>query len=67
MLKYFITLKCLLMSTLIWAQTCDIELVGYTPPASENGLHTFVVNFTNAENCGCNEFTVADGNDCEYR
>lgn len=65
MLKYFITLKCLLMSTLIWAQTCDIELVGYTPPASENGLHTFVVNFTNTENCGCNEFTQFDGNNCD--
>ncbi len=46
-------------------QTCDLELIGYTPPASENGLHNFVVNFTNTENCGCNEFTQFDGNNCD--
>tara|TARA_A200000159_G_scaffold38992_1_gene35515 strand:- start:1305 stop:2543 length:1239 start_codon:yes stop_codon:yes gene_type:complete len=65
-MKHFLVLKCLLLSTIVgWAQTCDIELVGYTPPASENGLHTFVVNFTNTENCGCNEFTQFDGNNCD--
>jgi len=62
-LKWF--LVSLVLPLLASSQTCDIELVGYTPPATGTGLHTFVVNFTNAENCGCNEFTVADGNDCE--
>tara|TARA_R100001509_G_scaffold146393_1_gene103360 strand:+ start:120 stop:308 length:189 start_codon:yes stop_codon:yes gene_type:complete len=51
----------LFLVTIISAQTCDLELVGYTPPASENGLHNFVVSFTNTENCGCNEFTQFDG------
>jgi len=55
----------LFLVTIISAQTCDLELVGYTPPASENGLHNFVVSFTNTENCGCNEFTQFDGNTCE--
>lgn len=65
-MKHFLILKCLLLSTIVgWAQTCDLELIGYTPPASENGLHNFVVSFTNAENCGCNEFTQWDGNNCE--
>ncbi len=64
MLKHFITLKCLLMSTLIWAQTCDITLVSQTPPATTADDHSFVVEFINAENCGCNEFTQSDGNTC---
>ena len=66
MLKHFFLLKCLtLFSILGMAQTCDIELTGYTPPPSGSGLHTFTVNWTNTENCGCNEFTQWDGNDCE--
>ena len=66
MLKHFLTLKCLLIYTLMgMAQTCDLELTGYTPPPSGSGLHTFTVSFTNAENCGCNEFTQADGNNCD--
>lgn len=65
MLKYFITLKCLLMSTLIWAQTCDLTLISQTPPATTDDNHSFVVEFTNAENCGCNEFTQSDGNNCD--
>ena len=47
------------------SQTCDIALTGYTPPPSGEGLHTFTVNWTNTENCGCNEFTQWDGNECE--
>mgnify|MGYP003632221596 FL=1 len=64
MLKYFISLKCLLMSTLIWAQLCDLELISQTPPATTTDTHTFVVDFINAETCGCNEFTQSDGNTC---
>ena len=64
MLKYFISLKCLLMSTLIWAQLCDLELISQTPPADITDTHTFVVDFINAETCGCNEFTQSDGNTC---
>ena len=66
MLKHFFLLKCLtLFSILGMAQTCDLELTGYTPPPSGSGLHTFTVSFTNAENCGCNEFTQSDGNNCD--
>ena len=64
MLKYFISLKCLFMSTLIWAQLCDLELISQTPPADITDTHTFVVDFINAETCGCNEFTQSDGNTC---
>ena len=66
MLKHFFLLKCLtLFSILGMAQTCDIALTGYTPPPSGSGLHTFTVDWTNTENCGCNEFTQWDGNECE--
>jgi len=53
------------MSTLIWAQTCDLILVNQTPPATTDDEHSFVVEFVNAENCGCNEFTQYDGNTCD--
>ena len=52
------------MSTLIWAQLCDLELISQTPPADITDTHTFVVDFINAETCGCNEFTQSDGNTC---
>lgn len=48
-----------------YAQTCDLTLAGYTPSAVEGGIHTFVIQFPNAENCGCNDYTQADGNTCE--
>ena len=57
-------MKCLFMSTLIWAQLCDLELISQTPPATTTDTHTFVVDFINAETCGCNEFTQSDGNTC---
>ena len=47
------------------AQTCDLTLAGYTPSAVEGGIHTFVIQFPNTENCGCNEYTQSDGNTCE--
>ena len=47
-----------------WAQTCDLVLAGYTPSAVEGGIHNFVIQFPNAENCGCNDYTQADGNTC---
>jgi gliding motility-associated-like protein len=53
------------MSTLIWAQLCDLELISQTPPATTDDVHSFVVQFTNAENCGCNEFNQSDGNTCD--
>ena len=65
MKKFLVAFYGLFLVTGLYSQTCDIELVGYTPPATGTGLHTFVVNFTNAENCGCNEFTQFDGNTCE--
>ena len=65
MKRFLMAFYGLFLVTIISAQTCDLELVGYTPPASENGLHNFVVSFTNTENCGCNEFTQFDGNTCE--
>ena len=46
------------------AQTCDLVLAGYTPSAVEGGIHNFVIQFPNAENCGCNDYTQADGNTC---
>jgi len=48
-----------------WAQTCDVVLAGYTPSAVPNGIHTFVIQFPNAENCGCNDYTQTDGNTCD--
>jgi len=47
------------------SQTCDLALLGYTPPAVSDGLHSFQVQWLNTENCGCNEFTQFDGNTCE--
>ena len=55
----------LFLATNISAQTCDLVLAGYTPSAQPNGIHQFVVQFPNAENCGCNEYTQQDGNSCE--
>ena len=49
----------------LWDDKLVIPLTGYTPPPSGEGLHTFTVNWTNTENCGCNEFTQWDGNECE--
>ena len=46
------------------AQICDLVLAGYTPSAVEGGIHNFVIQFPNAENCGCNDYTQADGNTC---
>ena len=54
----------LFLVTGLYSQTCDIALTGYTPPPSGEGLHTFTINWTNTENCGCNEFTQWDGNNC---
>ena len=48
-----------------WSQTCDLVLAGYTPPAVDGGIHQFVVQFPNADNCGCNDYTLQDGNGCE--
>lgn len=60
-MKHFLILKCLLLSTIVgWAQTCDLELLSYNPIN-----HEVEVAFLNAENCGCNEYTLADGNTCE--
>jgi len=42
------------------AQTCDLNLVSYDPE-----LHQFVVEFIDATNCGCNEYTQQDGSTCE--
>ncbi len=53
------------MSTIIWAQTCDLILISQTPPATIDDVHSFVVEFSNAENCGCNEFNQSDGNTCD--
>ena len=52
------------MSTLILAQNCDLILVNQTPPVTPADEHSFVVEFVNVENCGCNEFTQSDGNTC---
>ena len=53
------------MSYTTYSQTCNLELVSQTPPATTDDVHSFVVEFTNAENCGCNEFTQFDGNTCD--
>ena len=55
----------LFLVTSAYAQTCDLTLISQTPPATTDDLHQFVVDFTNAENCGCNEFTQSDGNTCD--
>ena len=65
MYKFLTFLLAIVLPFSSISQTCDIALTGYTPPPSGEGLHTFTVNWTNTENCGCNEFTLWDGNDCE--
>ena len=65
MYKFLTFLLAIVLPFSSISQTCDIALTGYTPPPSGEGLHTFTVNWTNTENCGCNEFTQWDGNDCD--
>lgn len=65
-MKQLISLLLILTCSLVTlGQTCDLVLAGYTPSAVEGGIHTFVIQFPNTENCGCNEYTQADGNTCE--
>ena len=52
-------MKCLLMSTLIWAQVCDIAITDFNFTTGD-----LVVEVINSENCGCNELTSI-GNTCE--
>ena len=52
------------MSYTTYSQTCNLELISQTPPATTDDVHQFVVEFINAENCGCNEYTQWDGNNC---
>ena len=65
MYKFLTFLLAIVLPFSSISQTCDIALTGYTPPPSGEGLHTFTVNWTNTENCGCNEFTQWDGNNCD--
>ncbi len=53
------------MSYTTYSQTCNLELVSQTPPATTDDTHSFVVEFINAESCGCNEYTQWDGNSCD--
>ncbi len=55
----------LFLVTSAYAQTCDLTLISQTPPETTEDVHSFVVEFANAENCGCNEFTQSDGNTCD--
>ena len=55
----------LFLVTSAYTQTCDLTLISQTPPATTEDDHSFVVEFVNAENCGCNEFTQYDGNTCD--
>lgn len=54
----------LFLATSAYTQTCDLTIVSQTPPATTDDTHSFVVDFINAETCGCNEFTQSDGNTC---
>ena len=65
MLRHITLLILLSGFTETCAQTCDLVLLGYTPPVLSDGLHSFQVQWLNTENCGCNEFTQFDGNTCE--
>ncbi len=64
MRSLLLTLLCLSVFSESLSQTCDLVLAGYTPSAVEGGIHTFVIQFPNTENCGCNDYTQADGNNC---
>jgi gliding motility-associated-like protein len=55
----------LFLVTSAYTQTCDLTLISQTPPATTDDDHSFVIEFVNAENCGCNEFTQYDGNTCD--
>ena len=60
-----IALIGLFLATSAYTQTCDLTLISQTPPATTDDVHQFVVEFVDAENCGCNEFTQWDGNSCD--
>ena len=64
-MRKLIYLLFTLWAPYLYSQTCDLTLISQTPPATTDDLHSFVVDFTNAENCGCNEFTQSDGNTCD--
>ena len=55
----------LFLVTSAYTQTCDLTLISQTPPATTDDDHSFVIEFVNAENCGCNEFTQWDENTCD--
>ena len=63
-MRKLIYLLLTLWAPYLYAQTCDLALISQTPPDDITDTHTFVVDFINAENCGCNEFTQSDGNTC---
>ena len=58
-MKKFISLCLFLAANIINAQTCDVKLTSYNP-----FNHEVVVEFIDATNCGCNEFTQQDNNTC---
>ena len=59
MRKLIYTYLALLISSFTYSQTCDLNLVSYNPTT-----HEVVVEFIDATNCGCNEYTQSDGNSC---
>ena len=63
-MRKLIYLLLTLWAPYLYAQTCDLALISQTPPDDITDTHTFVVDFINAETCGCNEFTQSDGNTC---
>ena len=63
-MRKLIYLLITLWAPYLHAQTCDLTLISQTPPATTDDDHSFVIEFVNAENCGCNEFTQSDGNTC---
>ncbi len=65
MRSLLLTLLCLSVFSESLSQTCDLVLAGYTPSAVEGGIHTFVIQFPNTENCGCNDYTQSDGSTCD--
>ena len=64
-MRKLIYLLITLWAPYLHAQTCDLTLISQTPPATTDDDHSFVIEFVNAENCGCNEFTQYDGNTCD--
>lgn len=58
-MRTIITFFLSILTTFVYSQTCDLEFISYNPIN-----HEIEVAFLDATNCGCNDYTLQDGNTC---